>query len=62
MCTITYYLRRLKDNGGQVQGSLCVRLIYRRKVRNLSLGLRLYEAEWDASTQNIIHPVLYDSR
>ncbi|NDV97394.1 site-specific integrase [Dysgonomonas sp. 521] len=31
-------------------------------MRNLSLGLRLYEAEWDASTQNIIHPVLYDSR
>lgn len=62
MCTLTYYLRPLKNIDGRAQGSLCIRLIYRRKARSLSLGIRLYEDEWDPGSQKIINSSIFTQR
>jgi len=53
MCTISYYLRESKAIDGRSRGSICLRLIHRRKAKTIATGIRLHHDEWDAGCQSI---------
>lgn len=50
-------LLRLSRKQGYHQGSLTLRLIHKRRVKNITLkGCRLYPHEWDKKLQKVIYP------
>ena len=56
MTSINFILRPSSKADGQ-PGSLMLRIIHSRRVRNLTLsGSRLYAHEWDSKTQSIVYP------
>ncbi|MDR1882956.1 MAG: site-specific integrase [Prevotella sp.] len=52
MSTLNYYLRPSTKEGDQ-KCSLCLRIIHRRKVRQLTTAYKLNEEEWDQDCQCI---------
>lgn len=47
---------RPSSKSGRCQGSLCLRLIHRRRVKSITLGgCRLYKEEWDKEKQAVIY-------
>lgn len=56
MTSLNFVLRP-STKVGHYPGSLCLRLIHRRKVKTFTLsGCRLYSEEWNKQTQTIIYP------
>ena len=48
---------RPSSRSGRCEGSLCLRLIHRRRVKTITLGgCRLYAGEWDKTSQSIVYP------
>lgn len=47
---------RSSSRGAAYPGSLCLRLIHQRRVRQLTTPLKLYQSEWDASGEAILFP------
>ena len=57
MATINFVLR-LSSRFGNYPGSLTLRIIHRRQVKNVALSdCHLYPHEWDKKTQTIIYPL-----
>lgn len=54
MATMSF-IYRPSSRGSDYEGSLNLRFIHRRKVKQLSTSFKLYPVEWDADRQRIIH-------
>lgn len=55
MATMKIILRPSMRGAGHA-GSLCLRFIHRREVRQLTTGLRLHTGEWDSRGESILLP------
>lgn len=51
-----HFLLRPSTKSGRHPGNLSLRIIHERKIKMLSMGLRMYSEEWDADKQSIIYP------
>lgn len=62
MCTLTYFCRPLKGEDEDRPASLCLRVIYHRKVKTISTGYKLYPKEWNQDRQELIYPPIETDR
>lgn len=61
MISIEFHFRA-SSLGREHLGRLFIRLIHKRKVRNIATGLRLYLSEWDASLHSVVYRAENSSR
>lgn len=55
--TTVNVIYRPSNKKGHYKGSLCLRLIYNRRVKTITLdGCRLYAQEWNIETQQVVYP------
>ncbi|MDR1762822.1 MAG: site-specific integrase [Dysgonamonadaceae bacterium] len=62
MLTYRFYLRLSRTPRDKQAGRLCIRLIYRRKVKNITRPFRIYPEEWDMANGCLVPVKTGDSR
>ena len=56
MCTLIYFYRPSSGCLDRARGSLCLRLIHKRRVKTITTGYMLYPEEWDAACRRLVYP------
>lgn len=54
---------RPSSKGDEFEGSICLRIIHKRRVKVITLPYKIYSTEWDNTKRSLIFPnELKDSR